>query len=100
VRRIFLRDYELLLVLNPEVTEERMPDVLERVGKYVSDRGGEVTKTDPWGRRRLAYPIRRFLEGQYVLTNLRIDPRRAAEVESSLRLSEDVLRHMLIRIDE
>jgi small subunit ribosomal protein S6 len=95
-----LREYELLLVLNPEVSEDRMPDVLERVGKYVTDRGGEITKTDAWGRRRLAYPIRRFLEGQYVLTNLRIDPRRAGEVEASLQLSEDVLRHMMIRLDE
>jgi small subunit ribosomal protein S6 len=95
-----LRDYELLLVISPEVSDDRMPDVLERVGKYVTDRGGEVTKVDPWGRRRLAYPIRKFLEGHYVLTNLRIDPRRAAEVEANLRLSEDVLRHMLVRTGE
>jgi small subunit ribosomal protein S6 len=95
-----LRDYELLLVLSPEVSEERMPDVLERVGKYISDRGGEVTKTDAWGRRRLAYPIRKYVEGQYVLTNLRIEPRRAGEVEASLQLSEDVLRHMMIRIGD
>jgi len=92
-----LRDYELLLVISPEVGEERMPDVLGRVGKFVTDRGGEVTATNPWGRRRMAYPIKRYLEGQYVLTNLRIDPRRAHEVEANLRLTEDVLRHMLIR---
>jgi small subunit ribosomal protein S6 len=95
-----LRDYELLLVISPEVSDDRMPDVLARFSKSVTDRGGEVVKTDPWGRRRLAYPIRKFLEGQYVLTNLRLDPRRAAEIEANLHLSEDVLRHMLVRLGD
>lgn len=95
-----MRDYELLLVINPEVGEENLPTVLERVNKYISDRGGEVTKTDPWGRRRLAYPIKRFVEGQYVLTNLTVEPRRIAEIEANLRLSEDVLRHMMVRLGD
>lgn len=95
-----MRDYELLLVINPEVGEENLPTVLERVNKYVTDRGGEVIKTDPWGRRRLAYPIRRFLEGQYVLTNLKVEPRRVAEIEANLRLQEDVLRHMMVRLGD
>jgi len=77
-----------------------MPDVIERVGKYVTDRGGEVTKMDTWGRRRLAYPIRKYVEGQYVLSNLRMEPRRAGEVEASLQLSEDVLRHMMVRLGD
>ncbi|MCX6023605.1 MAG: 30S ribosomal protein S6 [Chloroflexi bacterium] len=95
-----MRDYELLMVVSPEVGEDRMPEVLERLQKSVVDRGGEITNTNPWGRRRLAYPIKRFLEGQYVLTNLKMDPIRANEVEATLRLSEDVLRHMMIRLGD
>ena len=86
-------------VLNPEVTEDRMPDVLERVGKYVSDRGGEVTKTDPWGRRRLAYPIKRYHEGNYQLAHFSLGPDHAIELDRNLKLNEQVIRHMIIRLD-
>ncbi len=95
-----MRDYELLMVISPEVGEDRMPEVLERFQKSVVDRGGEITSANPWGRRRLAYPIKRFLEGQYVLTNLKIEPRRANELEANLLLNEDVLRHMLVRLGD
>jgi len=100
MRRLWLRDYELILVLSPEVGEERMPAVMDRIHRFVTERGGEVTGGHPWGRRRLAYPIRKFIEGQYVLENLRLDPRTANAFESNLRLNEDVLRHILVRTGE
>jgi small subunit ribosomal protein S6 len=66
----------------------------------VTSRGGEVNDVQPWGRRKLAYPIKRFVEGNYVLANMRLDPARTHELESGLMISDDVVRHLLIRKDE
>ena len=95
-----MHEYELIVVMNPEIPEEDVPGALERLTGAVTSRGGEVEDVNPWGRRRLAYPIRRHIEGNYVLTNIRLDPLRAHDLESSFRISEDILRHLLIRKDE
>jgi small subunit ribosomal protein S6 len=95
-----LRDYELLCVINPDIADEDLSAAIERVSNAIVARGGEVADVQPWGRRRLAYPIQRHVEGTYVLTNLRLDPSRTRELESSLFISEDVLRHLLVRKDE
>ena len=95
-----MHEYELLVVLNPDIPEEDMPAAIDRVTGAISSRGGEIENVDPWGRRRLAYPIKRHIEGNYVLTNLRLDPGRTHELESSFMISDDILRHMLIRKDE
>lgn len=95
-----MHEYELLVVMNPDIPEEDMSSAIERVTGAISSRGGEVESVDPWGRRRLAYPIKRHIEGHYVLANLRLDPARTHELESSYMISEDILRHMLIRKEE
>ncbi len=77
-----------------------MSVVMERVGKFITDRGGEVEQQGIWGRRRLAYPIRRYVEGSYFQTNFQMETDDAAELEAQLRINEDVLRHLLIRRDE
>ena len=95
-----LRYYELMLVVSPQVDDEGMTVALDRVNRYVSDHGGSVVRQEQWGRlRRLAYPIRNFNEGNYVLTHLEMDPQDTKDLEASLHLSEDVLRHLLVRID-
>jgi small subunit ribosomal protein S6 len=95
-----LREYELVVVLDPDIPEEDLPGAVERVSTAITTRGGEIDEVQPWGRRRLAYPIRRQVEGTYVLTNLRLEPARTRELESTLMISEDVLRHLLVRRDE
>lgn len=92
-----MHDYELVTVLNPEIAEEDVPAAIERLTAAITTRGGEVAEVQPWGRRRLAYPIKRHNEGNYVLTNLRMDPARAHELESGFMISDDILRHLLIR---
>jgi small subunit ribosomal protein S6 len=59
-----------------------------------------VLEVAPWGRRKLAYPINRHLEGNYVVTQIRLDPARAHELESGFAISDDIIRHLLIRKDE
>jgi len=95
-----LNEYELMVVMHPDIPEEDVPAAIERVTNAVTSRGGEVTDVNAWGRRRLAYPIKRQVEGNYLVTNIRLDPARCREVESTLMISEDVLRHLLIRRDE
>jgi len=95
-----LHEYELVVVMSPEIAEEDVPAAIERVTTAVTGRGGEIAEITPWGRRKLAYPIKRHVEGNYVVTQIRLDPARAHELESGFAISDDVLRHLLIRKDE
>jgi len=95
-----LRDYELVVVIDPEIDEEKLSATLDRISQFVTTRGGEVIDVDRWGKRKLAYPIKRRSEGDYVITHFRLEPAQAAELEAGLRLSEEVLRHLLIRSED
>jgi small subunit ribosomal protein S6 len=97
---ISLRDYELMVVLNPEIGDDVIGESLERLSQAITSRGGEVVDTNAWGRRRLAYPIKRHLEGNYVVSQIKLDPAQVPHLESGLRISEDVIRHLIIRTDE
>jgi len=97
---VTLHEYELVVVINPEIAEEDVPAALDRVSTAVTSRGGEVVEVTPWGRRKLAYPINRHVEGNYVVTQIRLDPLRAHELEGGFAISDDVIRHLLIRKDE
>lgn len=95
-----MRDYELVVVIDPEIDEEKLSATLDRISQLVTTRGGEVIDVDRWGKRKLAYPIKRRSEGDYVITHFRLEPAQAAELEAGLRLSEEVLRHLLVRSED
>ena len=95
-----MRDYELVVILSPELAEEDIPAAIDRLSQLIVDRGGEVKDVDRWGRRKLAYPIKKHLEGNYLVTQVRLDPNRTSDVEAGLRISEEVLRHLLVRVGD
>lgn len=95
-----MRDYELIVIISPDVPEEEVPASVDKIGEFITSKGGSITQVDRWGKRRLAYPIKHFKEGNYVLTKFKIEPAMTAELEASLRISEKILRHMLVRLDE
>jgi len=95
-----LHDYEMVVVLSPEIGDDVVGESLERLSNTVTSRGGEVVDVNHWGRRRLAYPIKRHLEGNYVVSQIKLDPGQVPEIESSLRISEEVIRHLIVRADE
>ena len=95
-----MRDYELVLVISPDVGDEGFPTTVERVSKFIQERGGQIKDTDQWGRRRLAYPITRFTEGFYAVTHFSIEPTELRALEGNLGLAEDVLRHLVVRQEE
>jgi len=95
-----MRTYELTFIVQPGVEDDGFPAVVEQVQEWIKAQGGEVLKTDLWGKRRLAYPIRKHREGYYALIQARIEPAALNELEHNLKLNEDILRYLLVRIDE
>jgi len=95
-----LRDYELVVIISPSVADEEIAATIEKINQFINERGGSTTEVNQWGRRKLAYPIRDFMEGNYVLTQFRMDPKLTAELEASLGLSEEILRHLLVRLSD
>ncbi len=93
------RDYELAFILNPEVSEEQTQTILGRVDQVVATYGGRIVKVNQWGRRRLAYPIERHRDGFYVFIDMILTPESVIELERTLKVSEEVLRHMVKRRD-
>jgi small subunit ribosomal protein S6 len=93
------RDYELGFILSPEVSEEETRSILGRLEQIAAQYGGQVVKVNQWGRRRLAYPIERHRDGYYVFIDMILTPETVIELERTLRVSEIVLRHMLIKRD-
>jgi small subunit ribosomal protein S6 len=94
-----MRSYELVFIVHPEMDEDGLTTVLETVEGLVKRSGGEVTRVDNWGLRRLAYPIRNQWEGQYVLMRVELEPQGVAELERGLLLVEPVMRHLVVRVD-
>lgn len=96
-RRFPLRDYEILYIVRPELDEDQLNQAVERVNSLIANVGGEHQKTDVWGKRRLAYEVDRLREGYYVLTDFRVEPERVPEMESTLKISDTVFRHLIVR---
>ena len=94
------RPYEVTLVVRPDVEEARFAAVIDKVKGWITAGGGAVTQTDVWGRRRLAYPIKKMTEGQYVLLLADLPAQVPVSLERDLRLSEEILRFLIIRADE
>jgi len=95
-----LRTYELVFIAQPDLDEDALNSLVDRVQQVMTDNGGEVQKVERMGRRRLAYSIKKRTEGHYVLVQAGLDRTAIVELERSLRLSGDVLRHLLVRLDE
>ena len=94
-----MRDYELMVVLDPNLDEASVEAATTRVTGVVTRGNGTVESVEAWGRRRLAYPIGRHRDGTYVLMRLRLTPESTTELERSLKLTESVVRHLLVRSD-
>jgi small subunit ribosomal protein S6 len=95
-----VRDYEMMIVLDPNLDEGQTETQTGRVEALVTQRGGTIQNTDVWGRRRLAYHIGRFRDGFYVLYRLQMPPEAAAEIEHGLTLMESVIRYLIVRAED
>jgi small subunit ribosomal protein S6 len=89
--------YELVFILNANLTEDDSTKLLGKVNDQITKLGGTVTETNPWGKRRLAYPIKKQAEGNYVLEKVQMKQTALKELDASLKLTEDVLRYLFVR---
>lgn len=90
-----MRNYELMVLLQPDLDETAFGDVTSKITGWVTDNGGTVEKTVDWGNRRMAYQIRKQRESHYVLFHITIEPSATKELERVIRFLEPVMRHML-----
>jgi small subunit ribosomal protein S6 len=90
-----MRTYELVCIIQPELDETAFNGVVDKVKGWISDSGGNVDKVEVWGKRRMAYTIRKQRDGQYVLLNITMPNKATMDLERNLRFLEPVMRHML-----
>jgi small subunit ribosomal protein S6 len=95
-----LRSYEFVYIISPEIEEENLQGVTDKIGQLIANGGGQVVRLDSWGRRRLAYPIKKFREGHYIVAQIQLEPGAISELKRSLGLTEEVIRYLLVRTDE
>ncbi len=95
-----MRTYELMFISSPNTTDEDINKLTTQIEHAVTDRGGTITKIEPWGRRKLAYKIEKFEEGIYTLVHIEGTGQEIAEVERRLRVTDSVIRYMSVRTDE
>jgi small subunit ribosomal protein S6 len=92
-----MRKYEVAFIVHPDLDETAFKEVQERVKSWITDAGGKVTKVDLWGKKKMAYEIRKQTEGQYVLFETEMLPSFCSELERNLQLHESILRYMVTR---
>jgi small subunit ribosomal protein S6 len=95
-----VRQYELVYILPPDSTEQQIAEIHEQVESVVSRMGGQIEKTDNWGRRKLAYEIGRHKEGVYVLEVINGSGELVKELDRRLKVIDQVVRHLVVRVDE
>ena len=94
------RDYEIGFVINPEAAEDEVKKVIDSVVEIVKKAGGSIENVDEWGRRKLAYSIRRHNEGIYIFITVAVAGSAIFDIERRLKLSEKVMRFVTLRLDE
>ncbi len=92
-----MRGYELMYIINPALDEEAVNVVVEKFKTLLENNGGEITKLDRWGKRRMAYEINDLKEGHYILCYFNGKPETAHELDRVMKISDDIIRHMIVR---
>ena len=95
-----MRAYELVTIISPEVDGEGLSDTVDKVVKFITDKGGVVDEVSQWGKRKLAYPVQKFMEGNYVLTRFQLKPQLIKGLDTSLEGSGEILRHLVVRVED
>ncbi len=94
-----MRSYEMVFIVHPDLEENKVDEVVGEVKDLVKRNNGEVTKIEPWGLHKLAYPIKKQQEGWYLLMTFELEPGNVADLERVLKLKESVIRHLVVRLE-
>ena len=95
-----MKKYEAAIILKPHFEEEAAKAEFEKIQALIMRFGGTVEKVDEWGKRRLAYEIQKLREGIYCFFTFSAEPEAPAEIESRLRIAEEVLRYLIVCVED
>ena len=95
-----MRDYELVIIVTPEIDETATAEVVDKVKSWITESGGSIESTEEWGRQKLAYLIRNLKEGHYYLFNIKLEPSAVANLERNFSLQESILRFLIVNKEE
>jgi small subunit ribosomal protein S6 len=95
-----MRRYELMLLLRPDLEDDKLQAAVEKVTRAIVNGGGSLSKVSPWGKRRLAYDINRHREASYFLIQFDIEPAQVREIERGMLISEEILRHLVTVLED
>jgi small subunit ribosomal protein S6 len=95
-----MHDYELVAIISPEVDEDGVSKIVDRVTQSINSRGGAVEETKNWGKRRLAYPVKKFMEADYILARFKLMPKLVRELESEIGTFGDILRYLVVKVGD
>ncbi len=95
-----MRRYELMLLLRPDLEDDKLQSAVEKVTRAIVNAGGSLSKVSPWGKRRLAYEIQHHRDASYFLIHFDIDPSEVRGIERGLLISEEILRHLVIVLED
>lgn len=95
-----MRRYELMLLLRPDLEDDKLQAAVEKVTRAIVNAGGSLSKVSPWGKRRLAYDINRHREASYFLIHFDIEPSQVREIERGMLISEEILRHLVTVLED
>jgi small subunit ribosomal protein S6 len=94
-----MRDYEVVFIIQSDLDDTARTGIVERISSWITDAGGTIVKKDDWGKRRLAYSIRKQREGHYVLLQTQMEPAFVTTLERNIQFLEPVLRFMIVNDD-
>lgn len=95
-----VRSYEALFVIRPDLETEQTQAVVDKFSNLIVNNGGEIIQVDKWGKKRLAYEVRKYREGFYVLLQFKGTPAVAQELERVFKITDEVIRYMITRLEE
>ena len=90
-------DYELVAIISPEIDQEGVSRIVDKVTQSINSRGGAVEEIKDWGRRKLAYPVRKFIEADYILARFKLMPASVKELKREISASEEILRYLVVK---
>lgn len=95
-----MHDYELVAIISPETDEDEVSKIVDRLTQSINNRGGTVEEIKSWGKRRLAYPVKKFMEADYVLARFKLMPKSVRELESEIGVLGDILRYLVVKVGD
>ncbi len=96
---ILVRDYELVVIINPQLSDDAANATVETLKQFITTRGGTVVEVTPWGKKKLSYPIKHHVEGNYVLAKIQMTAALSKELQAQIRIMENVVRFLVVRVE-